>query len=205
MTQIWINDPLILLNKNQLQIWPTDCMNMNEKLNAITRLVILLCIGGFVLTQNLNFIWVSIITLVCIVVYYKLNYSTKENFEKQDFVKHTLPSEKNPMMNVLLPELNGNPNRRSALKSYLPETEKMINDKVKKQISKNVDSRLFQGLNNELDLEYSMRNFYTNPSTTIPNDQEGYSKFLYGGMISAKEGNPIALARQQPRLGSLPG
>ena len=108
-------------------------------------------------------------------------------------------------MNVLLPEINGNPNRSSALQSYLPENEKMINEKVKKQISKNVDSRLFQGLNNELDLEYSMRNFFTNPSTTIPNDQKGFSEFLYGDMISAKEGDPIALARQQPRLGSLPG
>ena len=56
-----------------------------------------------------------------------------------------------------------------------------------------------------MDLEYSMRNFYTNPSTTIPNDQKGFSEFLYGDMISAKEGNPIALARQQPRLGSVTG
>jgi hypothetical protein len=81
----------------------------------------------------------------------------------------------------------------------------MINDKVKKQISKNIDPRIFQGVNNEMDLEYSMRNFYTNPSTTIPNDQKGFSEFLYGDMISAKEGNPIALARQQPRLGSVTG
>ena len=54
-----------------------------------------------------------------------------------------------------------------------------------------------------MDLEYSMRNFYTTASTTIPNDQEGFSKFLYGDMISAKEGNPSALARQNPRLGSV--
>jgi hypothetical protein len=185
--------------------WPTNSMNMNEKLNAITRLVILLCVSGFVATQNLNFIWISILTLVCIVAYYKLNTQYKENFEKQDFIKHTTPTDKNPLMNVLLPEINGNPNRKSALKSYLPETEKLINSKVKHQVSKHIDPRIFQGTNNELDLEYSMRNFYTNPSTTIPNDQEGFSQFLYGDMISAKEGNPIALSRQQPRLGSLPG
>ena len=205
MTQFWINNPSILLNKDNLVFWPTETMTTNEKLNAITRLVILLCVLGFALTQNFNFIWISILTIVCIVSYYQLNSRPIENFEKQDFVKHTAPTDKNPLMNVLLPEINGNPNRRSALKSYLPETEKIINNKVKKQISKNVDARLFQGVNNELDLEYSMRNFYTNPSTTIPNDQEGFSQFLYGDMISAKEGNPIALARQNPRLGSVPG
>ena len=205
MTQFWINDPMILLNKNQLQFWPIESMNLNEKLNAITRLVVLLCLVGFVVTQNLNFLWISIFTLVCIIFYYRLNKSNKENFETQTVKNHTTPSEKNPLMNVLLPEINGNPNRRSALKSYLPENEKIINEKVKKQICRNIDPRIFQGVNNELDLEYSMRNFYTNPSTTIPNDQKGFSEFLYGGMISAKEGDPIALARQQPRLGSLPG
>jgi hypothetical protein len=74
---------------------------------------------------------------------------------------------------------------------------------VKKQFSKNVDPRIFQGVNNELDLEYSMRNFYTTASTTVPNDQEGFSKFLYGDMISAKEGDLTALAHQHPRLGSV--
>ncbi len=205
MTQFWINDPSILLNKYNLMFWPTNSMNMNEKLNAITRLVVLLCVTGFIATQNLNFIWISVLTLICIVAYYKLNYQAKENFEKQNYIKHTTPTDKNPLMNVLLPEINGNPNRKSALKSYLPETEKIINSKVKHQISKHIDPRIFQGVNNELDLEYSMRNFYTNPSTTIPNDQEGFSQFLYGDMISAKEGDPIALSRQQPRLGSLPG
>ena len=77
MTQFWINDPTILLNKNQLVFWPVDSTSMNEKLNAITRLVILLCLLGFIFTRNFNFILISILTLVCIVVYYKLNHSTK--------------------------------------------------------------------------------------------------------------------------------
>ena len=204
MTQFWINDPTILLNKYNLVFWPTESMSMNDKLNAITRLVILLCVTGFIATQNINFIWISFLTLICVVAYYKLNSQPKENFEKQDFSKHTTPTDKNQLMNVLLPEINGNPNRKSALKSYLPDTEKIINNKVKQQVSKHIDPRIFQGLNDELDLEYSMRNFYTTANTTIPNDQEGFSQFLYGDMISSKEGNPIALGRQHPRLGSIP-
>ena len=202
MTPFWINDITILMNKHQLILWPTNEMTMNEKLNAITRLVILLCISGFIATQNMNFIWISAVTLACIVVYYKLNIETKETFEIQKMEHHTTPTDTNPMMNVLLPELNGDPKRKSALQ-YSHETEKIINDKVKKQISKNVDPRIFQGINNELELEYSMRNFYTTASTTIPNDQEGFSKFFYGEMISAKEGDPVAFLKQHTRMGSI--
>jgi hypothetical protein len=203
MTPFWINDITILMNKYQLIFWPTDEMTMNEKLNAITRLVILLCITGFIATQNMNFVWISGVTIVCIILYYKLNAETVESFEKQNFKQHTNPTDTNPLMNVLLPEINGNPKRKSALKSYTPETEKIINDKVKKQLSKHVDPRIFQGVNNELDLEYSMRNFYTTANTTIPNDQEGFSKFCYGDMISAKEGDLTALIKQNPRMGSV--
>ena len=202
MTPFWINDITILMNKEQLLLWPTNEMSMNEKLNAITRLVILLCITGFVATQNMNFVWISIVTVLCIILYYKLNLESLETFKTQILENHTTPTDTNPMMNVLLPELNGNPNRKVALK-YSNETEKLINDKVKKQISKNIDPRIFQGVNNELDLEYSMRNFYTTASTTIPNDQEGFSKFCYGDMSSAKEGDLNALVKQHPRMGSV--
>jgi hypothetical protein len=95
-------------------------------------------------------------------------------------------------MNVLLPEINGNPNRKSAIKSYTPSSEKEINDQAKQNLP---DPRIYKGTRNEMDFEYSMRNFYTTASTTIPNDQEGFSKFCFGDMISAKEGNPTALIR----------
>ena len=34
----------------------------------------------------------------------------------------------------------------------------------------------------------SSRQFYTNPSTTIPNDQESFAKWCYGDMPSCKDG-----------------
>ena len=101
-------------------------------------------------------------------------------------------------MNILLPEINGNPNRGEAL-TYNESTERKIIHEVKKGL----DPRIYQGTNNEMDLEYSMRQFYTNPSTTVPNNQEEFSKFCYGDMISGKEGNEIALARRNPRIGAV--
>lgn len=196
----WTHDYTILFQKDQLNLWPTDAMSSDEKLNAITRFVIVLSLLGFVLTQSLNFIGIGILTMMVIVGYQsKLVPPLAEAFTQKKS-QHTTPTVKNPLMNVLLPEINGNPNRKKALDSYTPETEKAIMDKVKKILP---DPRIYKGTNNELDLEYSMRNFYTTASTTIPNDQEGFSNFCYGNMISAKEGNEIALLRQNPRVGAV--
>jgi hypothetical protein len=194
---LWIHDYTILFQKDKLQLWPTDDMTGDDKLNAISRFVILLSLLGFVLTQSVRFFWIGIVTLFIIVMYHNSTFANTEAFT-QKVTSCTVPTEKNPLMNVLLPEINGNPNRGKAL-AYTPKTEKKIMEKVKKGL----DPRIYRGTNNELDLEYSMRQFYTNPSTTVPNNQEEFAKFCYGDMISAKEGNEIALSRQNPRIGAV--
>ena len=50
----WGNNPAILLNKNEiLELFPTSSMNYNQKLNSITRLIILLTLVHHV-NQYLN-------------------------------------------------------------------------------------------------------------------------------------------------------
>ena len=63
-TTIWFNDPSILLNKSKItQIWPSGQMSRNEKINSITRLVIILSILGYLLTNSVNFFLSGLITL----------------------------------------------------------------------------------------------------------------------------------------------
>ena len=189
----WLNDYSILF-KNEF--WPTNSMTYTEKLHAITRVVVVLSLIGFGVSRQLKYIWIGLFTVLIIIAYHK----TAESPEAFTGLKphRTVPTQKNPLMNVLLPEINGDPNRGEALE-YNVRTEKRIINEVKKGL----DPRIYRGTNNEMDLEYSMRNFYTNPSTTVPNNQEEFSQFCYGDMISAKEGNEIALIKQNPRLGSV--
>ena len=205
MTPFWTQEPAILMRQDQIQVWPTNDMDSNGKLNAITRLVILLSVGAFAFTMAIKFLLVGALTVAAIAVYQSMTKKppNREAFTPKELKEYTTPTEKNPLMNVLLPELNGNPNRKPALKSYLPETDDLIKAKVKATITKQVDPRIFRGTNDELDLEYSMRNFYTMPNSTVPNKQEDFAEFCYGDMISAKEGNPQALERNSPRLGSV--
>lgn len=71
-TPFWSNDPTILFNKNYiLQLWPTQNMNFEAKLNAISRIVIFLSLLGFLFTRNFNLIIIGIITLAIIYSIYK--------------------------------------------------------------------------------------------------------------------------------------
>ena len=47
--------------------------------------------------------------------------------------------------------------------------------------------------------EQSLRQFTSNPGSTIPNDQGAFADFCYGSMVSCKEGNQFACARNLSR------
>ena len=71
-TQFWTNEPTILFNKEyMLELWPSANMNYEQKLNAITRLIILISILGYILTMSTRIIFVGIATLVIIFVLFK--------------------------------------------------------------------------------------------------------------------------------------
>jgi hypothetical protein len=71
--QFWSNDPTILFNKEYIfELWPTTDMCYEQKLNAITRLVILITILGYILTMSQRILVVGILTLVIIFVLFKM-------------------------------------------------------------------------------------------------------------------------------------
>ena len=126
----------------------------------------------------------------------------------------TTPTINNPMMNVLLPEISYNPTRKQAAPAYNPAVEKEINHSTEaatvidfepKTISEaeKLRKKLFADLGDKYEFDNSMISFYTNPNTTIPNDQAGFAEFCYGSMISCKEGNEFACQRFNPVLGSV--
>jgi hypothetical protein len=232
-TPFWLSEPTILFNKKHItDIWPNSTMTNMEKLNAISRFVILASLLGYLITLNIGLIFVCIITLGVIAILYHVQSNkskdgektkdsptkVKENFtnsilynEVKD--EYTNPKQNNPMMNVLVPEVIYNPTRNEAAPAFNAEVEKKINNNTKDYVVETTFSdesskqkeyikrKLFSDLGDSYMFDHSMRNFYTNPSTTIPNDQEGFANFCFGDMISAKEGNEFALARHMPRLG----
>jgi hypothetical protein len=234
-TPFWLNEPTILFNKKYItDIWPNSTMTNMEKLNAISRFVILASLLGYLITLNIGLIFVCIITLgVIAILYHVQSNKSKDNEKEKDKVSppkikenftnsilynevkddYTNPKQNNPMMNVLVPEVIYNPTRNEAAPAFNAEVEKKINNNTKDYVVETTFSdesskqkeyikrKLFSDLGDSYMFDHSMRNFYTNPNTTIPNDQGGFANFCFGDMISAKEGNEFALGRHMPRLG----
>jgi len=227
-TNIWLNNPAVLLKKGQLnQIWPREYMSRNEKINAITRLVIILTLLGFLVTQSYNFLFTGIVTLgVIAALYYAKEYkqdnkgvvqSTAEGFTNPEVYQalksnFTNPTNKNPFMNVLLPEIQDNPTRKMAAPAYNRAVEKQINEDTENFVVSNFDNdpqikkKLFSNLGDSLEFEnFGQYNFYATANTRVPNDQKSFADFCYGDMVSGKEGNDFALMRNNPRIGAIVG
>ena len=87
--QFWSNDPTILFNKDYIfEFWPTASMCYEQKLNAISRLIILLTILGYILTMSKRVLAVGALTLLVIFILYnmrkqKITKEMLENFEVQ--------------------------------------------------------------------------------------------------------------------------
>ena len=213
----WINNPLILIEKDKLfEIWPLTTMNTNEKLNAITRIIILLSILGYFFLKNINIIASGLVSLIVIVVLYFINKnSTNKLFNKQEpftnidlyeKVKHnfTNPTTANPLMNVMLPDIHDNPHRQQAAPAYNKTVEKQINESAKQIIKNNFNDEstgdsIFNDLGEKFNFKQSMRQFYATPNTRIENNQSAFAKFCYGNMASCKDGDVEQCIKNNPR------
>ena len=163
-TPFWSNDPTIIFNKDSiLQLWPTSNLTFEAKLNAISRIVILLSLLGFLFTRKTHFLIIGAITLAIIVSLYKfrkqrivkaLTQEDVEGFQVQGSkesrgsssittnpvtLERLLRSDfhpttkKNPFGNVLLTDIMDQPNRKAAAPSFNPDVYDDINASVKKQ------------------------------------------------------------------------
>ena len=240
----WVENPNVLFYPgNFYEIFPVETMSYNQKLNSVSRLVILLTLVGFVFVRNMRILWIG---AVCLLAIFLLQYAQNKNelfggnsvstgavegfdsklerlgvdapaeavikafatddpamIGKREFFD--APRANNPYNNVLITDIVDNPNKLPAPPAYYPETEKEILDKTKEAIQKmnptfpDMTNKLFASLDDHFEFEQSARQFYSNPSTTVPNDQGAFAAFCYGEMISCKEGNMFACARDAPR------
>ena len=65
---------------------------------------------------------------------------------------------------------------------------------------KNIDKKLFKDLGEKFEFDRSMIPFNSAPNTHIPNDQHLFANFLYGDMVSGKEGNKFKLMGRTNQL-----
>ena len=226
MVKFWIYDVSVLANKKHLlEIWPYQYLSMERKFNSISRLIIYLTVLGYFFSKRLNVLVAGFITLlVFITLYHVQKNNKKEGFDggfKQggqfnryekganDFKnimkdKFSLPTRKNPLMNVMMDDYKYNNKKKPAAPSYNKAVKKNIDKNSKYPLLSNslTDSnKLFRNLGDNLNFEHTMRNFHTMPNTKIPNDQRKFAEFCYGNMASCKDGDDVSCTKNLRRVG----
>jgi len=217
--QFWSNDPSILFNKDYIfELWPMTNMCYEQKMNAVSRLIILITILGYILTRSSRILAAGILTLAIIFVLFRMrkqkitkdvlnegfsNVNSRINSENtvrlQDVLKTDFKNgnKKNPFSNVLLTQIMDEPDRRSAPPAFNMDVEENITKNVKRSVQmmnsgiKNTSKQLYDSLWDKFELDQSNRVFYTTPNTRVePGNQSAFGQWLYGTMPSAKESTP---------------
>jgi hypothetical protein len=208
MNKFWANDPYVLIDNDKVKnLWPKENMPYVEKLNSITRLIILLTILGFFISKSTRIIISGLITLA--IIYFLYSIHDKKMKDYNIFMKEGFSNEKtynkikknfkpittqNPLGNVMLHEINGDPERKPAPPAFNPNAEKEINEKAQDAVAiinsdnKGIKDKLFKDLGDNFLFDKSfMRNFYSNSNTRVTNDQKSFAEYLYGSMTSCKD------------------
>ena len=204
----WGSNPNIILQSDYVtELFPVESMTYEQKLNAITRGIV-----------------VSILTILSI--YLLQLHQERENNKKKtieekfvnpadDVLKSKsilrdasvfdAPDSSNPFGNTLVTDYQYNPNKKPAPPAFNESVNEKILAQAKTLVKElnpdqpDISDKLFKDLGEQYVFEQSLRQFTSNPSTTVMNDQTGFADFCYGSMTSCKEGNLFACARNLPR------
>ena len=212
-TPFWLDDPTVLFKHDDItKVWPSADMTSNEKLNAMTRLVCVLTILGYLLSKTLKIIVTGVVTLFSIIL---LRYAQLRNVTKEGFLNPRLypldpgaftpPKPSNPAMNLLLTQIAEEPDRKPAAPAYNAAIKQKMNDATQAFVASNFDApkkeiedKLFKDLGDSYTFDQSMRTWYATPNTQVPNDQHAFAEYCYGDMISCKDGDMLACSRSMP-------
>jgi len=210
----WYNDIGILIHPDRLtEFFPIGDHTLEEKFNALVRLSLYISILLFYYNADYNYISIFLATLL--ITYFvwinrpleKQSSETKEQTKEQtieklenetETTKCTRPTLDNPFMNVTMKDLLNIDEKTGTVVDRPPACD-ITDPEVKKEIDNNFNNNLFRDVNDIFGKMNSQRQFYTMPSTTIPNAQDEFAKWLYLNPKTCKEDQDYCVAYEDLR------
>lgn len=194
MVLVWYqNIPDFLLNtKAMIEIIPDKTMSLEQQLNACMRFSLYFSIFVFCLKMDVRILYFPLIVgcITFLIYQNKLIEDTdkRELFDKLNIVNDKtinngktcfMPTPDNPFMNVSLVDMQEFPSRPGACD--------LSNIKIKDQVQSILDDKTICDVDDIFQRNSGFRNFYTNPATTVPNNQDQFAKWLYQLPPTCKE------------------
>ena len=190
----WIHKPQIIFNKNVItEVTINKSMSLEEKLNALTRFVILVTTLGYMLMRQTSILLLGM-SFLCLIVLYYFYLKDKKGFKESFAMLHSIyePNkvhQNNPFDNPLTNDFN-TPNKQDEAPNnevYSDELTNVAKSSILEMNKENKDKNmLFADLESNHEFENSMRQFHSVAGSSVPNNQENFLKYCYGSLPSDK-------------------
>lgn len=183
---IWYKDIDILFRKDRLtEFFPTADQTLQERLNSLTRLGIYISVLLTLYHFDTNYLYIAIFVLAGV---YLIDSTQPEQFTEDELAANaacTAPTLDNPFMNPTMKDYL-NVDESGKIVDRPPACDANEPD-VKKNIDDNFNNNLYMDIDDVFGKMNSQRQFYTVPSTTIPNKQDEFARWLYKTPPTCKE------------------
>ena len=162
---------------NNAYFFPNKKMTRNEILNSLVRYSIIIFILFFLIKSNHNWYYVPLGIFIGAVILFLIDLPSQneEILIKKNTFKCKKPNINNPYMNVLTTQDEQN----------LPACDPREED-IKTETDKFYKFNLYQNGEDLFDKKHMERQFYTMPSSTIPNKQGEFINWLYKNESNCK-------------------
>jgi hypothetical protein len=173
----WFDDPQQLIRADRVnQFWPTSEQTPEDRVNAASRFIIYATCLVYLIRRDARIFVLGATVLAVVYVLYrsKMIKETYGHDTKGGFCQ--MPTEDNPMGNVLVTDYTDAPNRLEACyySSVKPFVQNYTGDRIPFDAGRS-RSPLPKYMRNAVE-----RQFVSNPVTKIPGDQTGFAEWLYG-------------------------
>lgn len=216
--QFWYNNISILFQSDRLtEFFPTGEQTLEERLNSLVRLSLYSSIILYYFHKNYKYLYIFVASLLITYYIYSQKNGTQqipqatvtksnttessiENLTNEvgNVPKCTPPTLDNPFMNVTMKDmLNLDAKTNSIIDR--PKACDTTDPKTKQNIDTMFNHNLFKDVNDVFGKMNSQRQFYTMPSTTIPNAQDDFAKWLYLNPKTCKEDQEFCLKYEDIR------
>jgi hypothetical protein len=173
----WFDEPQQLISADQVaQFWPTSEQTPEDRVNAASRFVIYVCCIIYLIRRDPRVFVLGATVLGVIYVLYKSKMVRETYGISMEGAMCQMPTEDNPMGNVLITDFTDAPNRLEAC--YYPSVKPFISSYTSDRIPYDAGrsrTALPRYLRNAAE-----RQFVSNPVTKIPGDQTAFAEALYG-------------------------
>jgi hypothetical protein len=175
--KVWFDEPQQLISTDQVaKFWPTNEQTPEDRVNAASRFIIYVCCIIYLIRRDPRIFVLGATVLGVVYVLYRSKMVRETYGISAQGNDCQMPTEDNPMGNVLITDFTDAPNRLEACyySSVKPSSDSYTSGRIPYDSGRS-RTALPKYLRNGMD-----RQFVSSPVTKIPGDQTAFAEWLYG-------------------------